>query len=288
MSLDDYFATAALGTTDLLATELAGLGASGIDASAGGVAFQGTLETACRACLWSRVALHVLRPIASFPAPTPDALYEGVAAIDWEEHLGVDDTFVVANGAIVLGVELSHEPALHRVRDAPALHAKRRPVDQSKERGAPSAVNAECGELARHGCKKGVHVRNLLLGFHGIRDDEEDHPARITKHKRLACGVRGVLERLPCSSDKRARRLSERVERNRSRPRDLTEPIAHAQELSCAWRIGLDKRCELRFERCSNTRDHGSVLGVAGLLEDREQVCGGGGFSFVPCGSENR
>jgi len=95
VSLDDYFATAALGTTDLLATELAGLGASGIDASAGGVAFQGTLETACRACLWSRVALHVLRPIASFPAPTPDALYEGVAAIDWEEHLGVDDTFVV-------------------------------------------------------------------------------------------------------------------------------------------------------------------------------------------------
>ena len=52
-------------------------------------------DLAYRACLWSRVALHVLRPIASFPAATPDALYAGVAAIDWEAHLGVDDTFVV-------------------------------------------------------------------------------------------------------------------------------------------------------------------------------------------------
>jgi len=95
VSPQPFFATAALGTADLVATELATLGASAIEASAGGVAFEGTLETAYRACLWSRVALRVLMPVASFPAATPDALYAGVAAVDWQSQLGVDDTFVV-------------------------------------------------------------------------------------------------------------------------------------------------------------------------------------------------
>ena len=95
MSLQQFFATAALGTSDLVATELAAFGATDITTSAGGVAFAGTLGTAYRACLWSRVAQRVLLPVASFPAATPDALYAGVSAIDWPSHLGVDDTFVV-------------------------------------------------------------------------------------------------------------------------------------------------------------------------------------------------
>ena len=93
---------------------------------------------------------------------------------------------------------------------------------------------------------------------------------------------RGVLERLLAAATS-ARRLSERVERNRSRPRDLTELIAHAQELSCAWRIGLDKRCELRFERCSNTRDHGSVLGLQACsrIVSRSAVAAGSASSHA-------
>ena len=46
-----------------------------------GVAFAGPLEVAYRACLWSRVASRILLPLATFDAPTPEALYAGVRTI---------------------------------------------------------------------------------------------------------------------------------------------------------------------------------------------------------------
>jgi 23S rRNA (guanine2445-N2)-methyltransferase / 23S rRNA (guanine2069-N7)-methyltransferase len=52
-----------------------------------GVAFVGALEAAYRACLWSRLASCVPITIARFPAADPQALYEGVRAITWDEHL---------------------------------------------------------------------------------------------------------------------------------------------------------------------------------------------------------
>src|SRR6185503_1541808 len=62
------------------------------------------------ACLWSRVANRVLLRVAEFPAPTPEALYDGVRAVDWSEHLGLDGT--LADDA-TLAVDLSGE-SLHR------------------------------------------------------------------------------------------------------------------------------------------------------------------------------
>ena len=55
----------------------------------------GTLEQAYRACLWSRVANRVLLEVAEFPAPTPEALYDGVRTVDWSAHLAVDGTLAV-------------------------------------------------------------------------------------------------------------------------------------------------------------------------------------------------
>jgi hypothetical protein len=43
-----------------------------------GVHFSGNLETAYRACLWSRLASRILVPLAEFDAATDDALYAGV------------------------------------------------------------------------------------------------------------------------------------------------------------------------------------------------------------------
>jgi 23S rRNA (guanine2445-N2)-methyltransferase / 23S rRNA (guanine2069-N7)-methyltransferase len=45
--------------------------------------------------LWSRVANRVLLPVAEFPAPTPEALYDGVRSVDWSAHLGADGTLAV-------------------------------------------------------------------------------------------------------------------------------------------------------------------------------------------------
>lgn len=91
----DLYVTAAPGTADLLAAELAAFGAVDLRESRGGVACRGTLETAYRACLWSRVGLRVLLPLAGFPAPTPEALYAGGREVDWSRWLRADGTLAV-------------------------------------------------------------------------------------------------------------------------------------------------------------------------------------------------
>ncbi|MCC7198479.1 MAG: bifunctional 23S rRNA (guanine(2069)-N(7))-methyltransferase RlmK/23S rRNA (guanine(2445)-N(2))-methyltransferase RlmL [Gammaproteobacteria bacterium] len=93
--LRELFVTAAAGTADLLAIELASFGAVELKESRGGVAARGSLETAYRACLWSRVGLRVLMPVAHFPAPTPEALYAGAREIDWSRWLRPDGTLAV-------------------------------------------------------------------------------------------------------------------------------------------------------------------------------------------------
>src|SRR5690606_18969422 len=55
-----FFVTAASGTADLLAAELAALGIGGAREVQGGVACEGELADAYRACLESRIALRVL------------------------------------------------------------------------------------------------------------------------------------------------------------------------------------------------------------------------------------
>jgi len=111
------FATAPKGLEPLLAGELQHLDATAVQVGRGGVAFQGTLATAYRACLWSRTANRILLPLAGFPAIDPDALYQGVYAIPWEQHLSPDGTLAVDfNGA---GSQITHTQfGTQKVKDA--------------------------------------------------------------------------------------------------------------------------------------------------------------------------
>jgi len=90
-----FFATAPLGLELLLVDELRGLGLDDAKEGRAGAAFSGALEAAYRVCLWSRLANRVLLKLASFPAATPEALYEGVAAIDWAEHMSPEASLAV-------------------------------------------------------------------------------------------------------------------------------------------------------------------------------------------------
>ncbi|MFM8332306.1 MAG: bifunctional 23S rRNA (guanine(2069)-N(7))-methyltransferase RlmK/23S rRNA (guanine(2445)-N(2))-methyltransferase RlmL [Candidatus Methylumidiphilus sp.] len=90
-----FFATAPLGLELLLADELRGLSLADVKDARAGAAFSGNLEAAYRACLWSRLANRILLRLATFPAPTPEALYAGALAIDWAEHLSPDSTIAV-------------------------------------------------------------------------------------------------------------------------------------------------------------------------------------------------
>ena len=82
-----FFASCPRRVADLTAAELRDCGATNAREFRLGVQFEGSLETAYRACLWSRTASRVLLPLATFPAATPEELYAGASSIDWSEHL---------------------------------------------------------------------------------------------------------------------------------------------------------------------------------------------------------
>src|SRR6516164_4133743 len=89
------FATAARGTEGAVRDELRDLGFRGVRADRGGVHFGRSLDEGFRACLELRTALRVLYRLASFEAPTGEALYEGVAAVDWRPWLTARHTLAV-------------------------------------------------------------------------------------------------------------------------------------------------------------------------------------------------
>ena len=95
MDNHSFFATAPLGLELLLVDELRGLGLADAKEARAGAAFSGGLDAAYRVCLWSRLANRVLLKLASFAAPTPEALYAGVSAIDWAEHLSPEGSLAV-------------------------------------------------------------------------------------------------------------------------------------------------------------------------------------------------
>ncbi len=112
-----FFATVPKGMEGLLADELRQLGAANVGEARAGVGFQGDLSQAYRVCLWSRIANRVLMPLASFPAIDPEQLYDGVLAIDWDEHLAVDGSLVVDFSSV--RSEITHTQfGAQKVKDA--------------------------------------------------------------------------------------------------------------------------------------------------------------------------
>jgi 23S rRNA (guanine2445-N2)-methyltransferase / 23S rRNA (guanine2069-N7)-methyltransferase len=83
----------------ILTDELQTLGITNIKATMAGVAFQGDLETAYRACLWSRTANRILLVLSSFEVKTQEDLYNGIQQINWYEHINPEDTFAVSFSA---------------------------------------------------------------------------------------------------------------------------------------------------------------------------------------------
>jgi len=83
-----FLASVPRGLADLLARELVAFGATDVKERTTGVAFSGTLETAYRACLESRLANRVFLEIARFEAPSAEAFYAAAREVDWSQHIG--------------------------------------------------------------------------------------------------------------------------------------------------------------------------------------------------------
>ncbi len=117
--MDQHFflATAPAGIEPLLAAELAVLGAVAPQPVRGGIRFQGSLELAYRACLWSRTASRILLQLTEFPANDAEGLYAGLHSLPWEEHLAANGTLAVEFSGGGPGIDHTHFGA-QRVKDA--------------------------------------------------------------------------------------------------------------------------------------------------------------------------
>ena len=178
-----FFATASAGTEDLLAGELRALRAGGVRAGKGGVRFSGSLGTALEACLWLRTAMRVLMPLKSFEAGSAEALYEGVRAIDWTEHLTARHTFAVDATGTSESLRHTHFTAL-KVKDAI--------VDSLREKtGARPSVDARSPDvrvvahLSRERCDLSLDLSGEPLFKRGYRVE----PTRASLKETLAAAV---------------------------------------------------------------------------------------------------
>ena len=112
-----FFASCAKGLEYLLADELLALGATRATAALAGANVEGDPEVAYRAVLWSRLASRVIWPLVEFECAGEQELYDGVAALDWAEHLDPNGTLAV--DAHVSGDAITHARfAALRVKDA--------------------------------------------------------------------------------------------------------------------------------------------------------------------------
>ena len=101
--------------------EMRGFSPETLKESPGGIYFTGTLETALRACLWSRTASRIYMTIATFPAATQEELYQGCREIAWNDHMTESCTFAVSASVHSSAINHSNFAAL-KVKDAIADH----------------------------------------------------------------------------------------------------------------------------------------------------------------------
>ena len=152
-----FFASCGKGLEYLLVDELLALGCAKATAALAGVNVDGTLVDAQRAVLWSRLASRVLWPLAEFECADEHALYAGVAALPWPEHLSAGQTLAV--DAHVSGDAITHARyAAQRVKDAV--------VDVMRDRtGARPDVDLDAPDLRLNlVVRKGRAILSVDLG----------------------------------------------------------------------------------------------------------------------------
>ncbi|HTL13239.1 MAG TPA: THUMP domain-containing protein, partial [Bdellovibrionota bacterium] len=114
-----FFATCLRGLEGPLTAELKTFGVEKADAARAGVAFEGSWESALRACLWSRLASRILLPLAESEIRDAQALYNVAREFPWEQHLDLNQTFRIEAHGTSPGINHTGFAAL-KVKDAVA------------------------------------------------------------------------------------------------------------------------------------------------------------------------
>ncbi|PVZ13699.1 MULTISPECIES: bifunctional 23S rRNA (guanine(2069)-N(7))-methyltransferase RlmK/23S rRNA (guanine(2445)-N(2))-methyltransferase RlmL [unclassified Pseudomonas] len=115
--MHELFLTCPKGLEGLLADEAANLGLEDVRQATAAIRGQGSLETAYRLCLWSRLANRVLLVLSRFQMANAEDLYHGVHSLDWQEHLAPTGSLAVEFSGHGSGIDNTHFGAL-KVKDA--------------------------------------------------------------------------------------------------------------------------------------------------------------------------
>ena len=118
------FATTPKAMEGILADEILALGAENVQSKMAGVAFQGDLAMAYKACLWLRTASRVLLLLDSFTVTSQQDLYQGIQRTDWSQHLDPD-------GSLAVSFSSKNNPAINNTHFG-ALKVKDAIVDQMR------------------------------------------------------------------------------------------------------------------------------------------------------------
>ena len=193
----EFWAACPRGTESLVADELRALSCKRVRPLGGGVSFGGPLWSAYRALLWSRVASRILLTLERVPAATADELYDAVAAIPWEEHLGPDGTLAVDASGVNAGLRNTQFTAV-RVKDAIAdrfTQQVRPPAERRHLRPGPAHQRGR-PKRARHDLDRPVRpapapARLPRTRRPGRGAHEGDARGRAADGRRLARDRRG-------------------------------------------------------------------------------------------------
>jgi putative N6-adenine-specific DNA methylase len=178
-----FFATTSRGLEDVLAGEIRALGAREARVAPGGVSFPGDTALGYRANLWLRTANRVLLHLSDFPAPTPRALYEGVATVPWPELFPVRKTIAVDATVRDSGITHSHfaaqktkDTVVDRFRESLGMRPDVDPLSPDIR------INVR---IVRDACTLSLDLSGESLNRRGYRADPEEASLRET----LAAGM---------------------------------------------------------------------------------------------------
>ncbi|WP_028081903.1 bifunctional 23S rRNA (guanine(2069)-N(7))-methyltransferase RlmK/23S rRNA (guanine(2445)-N(2))-methyltransferase RlmL [Solimonas soli] len=111
------FVTCSRGVEALLVAELTALGAHEAREKRGGVACAASLETAYRACLWSRLASRVLLPLKTFALTDAQSIYDAAGDIVWPDLFAAHSRFAIEVAGRTPGIANTHFAGL-KLKDA--------------------------------------------------------------------------------------------------------------------------------------------------------------------------
>ena len=113
----ELYLTCPKGLEGLLADEARGLGLEDVREHTSAIRGEADMETAYRLCLWSRLGNRVLLVLKRFAMKNADDLYDGVNAVEWQDHLLADGSLAAEFSGHGSGIDNTHFGAL-KVKDA--------------------------------------------------------------------------------------------------------------------------------------------------------------------------